>query len=244
MSVPTGLLGDVLDRVLFPTMARVQDDPRRLTSAYLRGIASVVLLTLPAGVVVAVLAPELVTVAFGSQWQGMVAPFQVLALGMMFRISCRMSDSLSRATGRVYRRAWRQALYAGFVFLGAWLGHGWGVTGVALGVLCAFFINYLMMAHLSLSLVQISWAQFAQVQLPAVRLTMLVGGVTLVIAAITRHLALPPVAGLLTGSVAALGSAALAVWLTPKLALGEHGFRMYDILRSQLLARLRPARPA
>ena len=40
MSVPTGLLGDVLDRVLFPTMARVQDDPRRLTSAYLRGIAS------------------------------------------------------------------------------------------------------------------------------------------------------------------------------------------------------------
>jgi O-antigen/teichoic acid export membrane protein len=234
----------VLDRVLFPTMARVQDDPRRLTSAYLRGIASVVLLTLPAGVVVAVLAPELVTVAFGSQWQGMVAPFQVLALGMMFRISCRMSDSLSRATGKVYRRAWRQALYAGFVFLGAWLGHGWGVTGVALGVLCAFFINYLMMAHLSLSLVQISWAQFAQVQLPAVRLTKLVGGVTLVIAAITRHLALPPVAGLLTGSVAALGSTALAVWLAPKLALGEHGFRMYDILRSQLLARLRPARPA
>ncbi len=30
MSVPTGLLGDVLDKVLFPTMARVQDDPRRL----------------------------------------------------------------------------------------------------------------------------------------------------------------------------------------------------------------------
>jgi O-antigen/teichoic acid export membrane protein len=242
MSVPTALLGDVLDRVLFPTMARVQDDPRRLTSAYLRGIASVVLLTLPGGVVVAVLAPELVTVAFGSQWQGMVAPFQVLALGMMFRISCRMSDSLSRATGKVYRRAWRQALYAGFVFLGAWLGHGWGVTGVALGVLCAFFINYLMMAHLSLSLVHSSWAQFAQVQLPALRLTILVGGVTLVIAAITRHLALPPVVGLLTGSVAALGTAALAVWLAPKLALGEHGFRMYDILRSQLLARLRPAR--
>jgi O-antigen/teichoic acid export membrane protein len=242
MSVPTALLGDVLDRVLFPTMARVQDDPRRLTSAYLRGMASVVLLTLPAGVVVAVLAPELVTVAFGSQWQAMVAPFQVLALGMMFRISCRMSDSLSRATGKVYRRAWRQGLYAGFVFLGAWLGHHWGVTGVALGVLCAFFINYLMMAHLSLSLVHISWAQFAQVQLPALRLTMLVGGVTLAIMALTRHLGFQPLAGLLTGSFAALGSAILAARLAPTLALGQHGIRMRDLLHSQLMDRLRPAR--
>ena len=143
MAVPAGLLGDVLDKVLFPTMARVQDDPRRLATAFLRGTALLALVTLPVGVVAAVLAPELVSVAFGSRWAGLVAPFQVLALGMMFRTCYRMSDSLSRATGKVYRRAWRQGLFALLVFLGALAGQAHGITGVAAGVLLAFFLNYL-----------------------------------------------------------------------------------------------------
>jgi O-antigen/teichoic acid export membrane protein len=242
MSVPTALLGDVLDRVLFPVMARVQDDPRRLTSAYLQGTAIAGLLTLPAGVVVAVLAPELIAVVMGSRWTGVVPPFQVLALGMMFRTSYRMSDALSRATGRVYRRAWRQALYAGLVFLGAWVGQRQGVTGVAVGVLGALFINYLLMAHLGLSVAQISWRAFLEAQLPALWLSVVLGVVTLATAMGTRHLGLPPVLGLLAGSVAAAGTAGLAAWLLPRLILGEHGMRMSDTLRAYLVARRRPTR--
>ncbi|HEY0351996.1 MAG TPA: oligosaccharide flippase family protein, partial [Gemmatimonadales bacterium] len=241
MAVPTVLLGDVLDRVLFPTMARVQDDPRRLASAYLQGSGVLALVTLPAGVVAAVLAPELVAVAFGPRWQALVPPFQVLALGMMFRTSYRMSDSLSRATGKVYRRAWRHGLYAVMVFVGAWIGHYWGVTGVALGVLGALFLNYLVMANLGLSVAQISWLRFAQAQLPAVRLTILVGAVTLGIVTATRHLGLPVLLSLLAGVAAAGGTAVLAAWLAPGATLGEHGIRMRDTLRGHLLDRLRPA---
>ena len=71
MSVPTGLLGDVLDKVLFPTMARAQDDPRRLGEAFVQGTAILALVTLPMGVIAAVVAPELVSVAFevaGPAW--------------------------------------------------------------------------------------------------------------------------------------------------------------------------------
>ena len=241
MAVPTALLGDVLDRVLFPTMARVQDDPLRLASAYLQGTAFVALVTLPAGVVAAVLAPELVLVAFGSKWAALVPPFQVLALGMMFRTSYRMSDSLSRATGRVYRRAWRQALYAALVFLAAWVGQFWGVTGVAIGVVVALLINYLLMAHLSLSVGGITWLRFLAVQLPAVRLTLIVGGVAFAVVAGSRHLNLPSVVGLLAGSAGALGAALLAAWLSPQLALGEHGIRIRETLRSHWRAKWRPA---
>lgn len=240
MAVPTLLLGDVLDRVLFPTMSRVQDDPRRLASAYLQGTAFVALVTLPAGIVAAVLAPELVAVAFGSRWTALVPPFQVLAVGMMFRTSYRMSDSLSRATGKVYRRAWRQALYAALVFFGAWVGQFWGVTGVAAGVLAALFINYLLMAQLSLTVGQITWLRFLQVQLPAIRLTVLVGGVALAVIAGSRQLALGPLVGLVAGLAAALGTAVLAGWLAPRLTLGEHGMRIRDTLRAHLRGRLRP----
>jgi len=242
MAVPTALLGDVLDRVLFPTMARVQHDPRRLASAYLQGIALVGLVTLPAGVVAAVLASDLVAVVFGSRWEALVPPFQVLALGMMFRTSSRMSDALSRATGRVYRRAWRQWLYAGLVLLGAGVGQYWGVTGVAVGVLGAVFVNYLLMAHLSLSVGKISWLRFGQAQLPALGLAIVLGALTLATTAGTRHLGLPPLARLLAGAVAAASMAGVAAWLVPALALGQHGMRMRDTLYAYLQARLRSAR--
>jgi PST family polysaccharide transporter len=240
MAVPSALFGDVLDRVLFPTMARVQNDPARLASAYLRGTALLALVTLPAGVIAAVLAPELVAVAFGSRWMELVTPFQVLALGMMFRTSYRMSDSLSKATGRVYRRAWRQAVYAGLVFVAAWIGQHYGVTGVAIGVLGALFINYLLMAHLSLSVGRISWPRFIGAQLPALWLTLTVGAITLATMVGLRHLGTPQFVGLAVGLLVALGTGLLVVWLAPALALGEHGMGMRDTLRAHFLTRQRP----
>lgn len=236
MSVPTGLLGDVLDKVLFPTMARVQDDPRRLGVAFLQGTALLALVTLPVSVVAAVLAPELVAVAFGSRWASLVAPFQVLALGMMFRTCYRMSDSLSRATGRVYRRAWRQGLFALLVFVGALVWRTWGVVGVAGGVLLAFFLNYVSMAQLSLAITQVSWGRFVQVQLPAVRLTSIVGTVTAATMLGMRQTGLPPAAALAAGVLAAVGSGLLAAWVAPTLALGHDGVRARDTLLGLLPA--------
>jgi PST family polysaccharide transporter len=238
--LPTALIGDVLDKVLFPTLSRVQDDVRRLGAAYLQGTAFLALITLPAGIVAALLAPDLVPVLFGPRWEGLVPAFQVLALGMMFRTGYRMSDSLSRATGKVYRRAWRQWLFAALVFLGAWVGHYRGLTGVATGVLIAFFINYLSMAQLSLGVTGISWGRFARSQLPALWLGVLVGGATLAATTTARYLELSHVLGLVAGSVVALVSALLAIWLVPSLALGEHGMRVTSTLRNYLETRLHP----
>jgi O-antigen/teichoic acid export membrane protein len=240
MAVPTSLLGNILDKVLFPTMARVQDDARRLGQAYLQGTALLALVTMPLGLVTALLAPDLIPVLLGSRWEQLVLPFQILVLGIPFRTGYRVSDSLSRATGRVYRRAWRQGVFAGLVFLGALIGQSRGLTGVALGVLLAFFINYLIMAQLSLAVTGISWGRFFQAQLPALRLTLLVGAVTLAITAGTRHLGVHPIGGLLAGAAGALASAGLAVWLAPTFALGEHGLRTGEALRSYVAGRMHP----
>jgi PST family polysaccharide transporter len=236
MSVPTGLLGDVLDKVLFPTMARVQDDPRRLAAAFLQGTGLLALVTLPVGVVSAIVAPELVAVAFGPRWAGLVAPFQVLALGMMFRVCYRMSDSLSRATGKVYRRAWRQGLFALLVFLGALAGQTRGVVGVATGVLIAFFLNYVSMSQLSLAITEVSWRRFFQVQLPAVRLSLVVGAASLAAVMGLRQTSLPPVVGLAAGVLAAVAAGVAVAWAAPILALGPEGVRARDMLLGLLPA--------
>jgi PST family polysaccharide transporter len=142
----------------------------------------------------------------------------------------------------VYRRAWRQGAFAALVFLGALIGQRAGVTGVAVGVLAALFLNYVLMAQLALSVGQISWPRYLQVQLPAMRLTLVVGAATLAVTAGLRHLGAPSILGLLAGGVAALGTTALLIWLTPIFALGEPGVRMLGTLRVHVMERLRPAR--
>ena len=99
IAVPAGLFGDVLDNVLFPTLARVQEDVTRLAKAYRCGISVIALVMLPTSVIFLTLAPELVSLALGPRWSGAVVPFRLFALGLMLRASSRMSDALARATG-------------------------------------------------------------------------------------------------------------------------------------------------
>src|SRR5439155_1126465 len=108
MAGPPHLLGDAVDRVLFPAMASIQTDTRRLAEAYRRGVALMGLIMLPASLVLFIVAPELILAMLGPRWTAVVTPFQILALGMFLRTSYRISDVTARATAAVYHRAWRQ----------------------------------------------------------------------------------------------------------------------------------------
>jgi O-antigen/teichoic acid export membrane protein len=175
MVMPASLFGNALDKALFPAMAKVQDDKQRLGKAYLTGVSLIALVAIPLSVLLFLLAPDIVRFLLGPEWLDVVFPFQILACSLLFRMSYKMSDSLARATGAVYRRAWRQILYAALVITGSYAGQYWGLPGVAAGVAAAVTINFMLMTHLSLKLTQISWAQIAAVHLQGMALGLLTG---------------------------------------------------------------------
>jgi PST family polysaccharide transporter len=204
LMVPTMLFGTVVDKVLFPAMAHIQDDNARLSRAFRRAMAIVTMITLPVSVVLVVLAPEFVTVVLGSRWTGMIVPFQVLAATMLFRTSYKMSDSLARAKGAVYPRAWRQWVYAAAVFAGALIGTRWGLAGVAVGVGAAIVLNFLLMLDLALRITGLSWGAVL-----GLHVRFLLAGAAILAASWTaaswaRAEALHPVLVLLLGGAAAL----------------------------------------
>jgi O-antigen/teichoic acid export membrane protein len=223
MAAPAAAVGKVLDDVLFPTMARVQDDPVRLGLAYRRGVAMIALVALPASAVAVVLAPELVLVALGPRWAAVVDPFRILAAGTLFRSSYKMSDSLARSSGVVYRRAWRQVIYAAAVLGGAWVGQHWGVSGVAAGVLGALVVNFLLMAQLGLDVCRLSWATFWDAHRPALLVGAAAGATALGFATIARHTAAPPIVTLVLGSAGAIAVVAALVRCFPQRYLGADG---------------------
>jgi O-antigen/teichoic acid export membrane protein len=234
MAVPTTLFGDVLDRVLFPTMARVQRDPQRLAAAYLQAVASIALVMLPLGVVLTVLAPEFITVLLGPRWGAVVPPFQVFAIALLFRTSYKMSDSLARATGAVYRRAWRQVIYASLVFGGAWAGSAWGVAGVAVGVLASLTLNFFLMAHLSLVVSHTSWRAFAEAHAPAALTALVAGGTALLAVTALRESGAGPLARLVGAMLTTGLIVAAALWRVPGLLLGPYGVKMWSQVRALL----------
>lgn len=232
MSAPAGGFGTILDAVLFPAMARVQTSAQRLAAAYRRGIALIALVFLPMSVALVLLAPEVIAVLLGPRWTAVVAPFQVLAAGMLFRTSSKIADSLTRATGSVYRRAWRQIMYAGLVIGGAWVGQHWGITAVAWGVLGAITVNFLSMAQLSLSDSQMTWGELWQAHVPALLITAISGPLVWAAATALRHWALPPLAVLIAGGALMLGSTLLLMLRAPTTFLGTDGQWMVETMKN------------
>jgi O-antigen/teichoic acid export membrane protein len=238
MASPAMFLGQILDRVLFPAMAKVQDRAEGLHTAYRRSVALIAILILPGSLVLCLLGPEVVHVLLGPGWDAAVTPFRIFALGMLFRTSYKMSDSLARATGAVYRRAWRQWIYAGLVLFGAGVGTVWGLTGVTWCVLAAIGVNFLLMAHLSLGLADMTWGQFLAAHVPALRLTALLCAATWAVAWTLRGSGIGPM-GVLSITVLAVGLVAVGlVRLLPGPLLGEEGLWMMRTLAGYLPRRV------
>lgn len=230
MAAPAVLFGNVLDRVLFPAMVHVQHQPERLGEGYRRGSALIALVILPISVGMIVLAPELTGVVLGSDWEEVVLPLQILGIGMLFRTGCKISDSLVRATGAVYRRTWRQAAYAVAVIVGALIGRNWGVEGVAVAVLATLAVNFFLMAHLALGLAGMTWRTFAAAHVPGLALATLVGILVAVAAESLRAWGAAPAVVLVGASAAALPCLLVVRWL-PDLFLGPDGRWMARKLR-------------
>jgi O-antigen/teichoic acid export membrane protein len=237
MSAPAYAFGTVLDQVLFPAMAKVQDDLKRLAAAYRRGVALIALMVLPASAAIIFLAPEVIRIALGPKWGPAVAPFQVLGLGMLFRTSYKMSDSISRSTGAVYRRAWRQFIYGALVVLGAWIGTRWGIVGVSWGALAALTVNFFLMAALGQQVAGLRWRDFWGAHRPAVLLTLVSFPIVWLTTTGLRHVNAPAVVVLAVAGIVLVLVCGVATWRLPRIFLGEDGQWMASTLRSFLQKR-------
>lgn len=234
MSAPAASFGTVLDNVLFPAMARVQRDLPRLRMAYRHGISLVAVVVLPVTVVLFLLAPEFVRVVLGPRWGDVVLPFQILAAGMVLHTTSKLGDSLVRATGAVYRRAWRQGVFAGLVIVGSIIGQRWGIAGVACGAMFALAVNFLLMAHLSVRMADMPWRDFWGAHVPALLVAAVSAPIAWAVGTVLRQHELPAVVVLSGAGGLALAFALLLVWRFPRRFLGRDVSWMLDTLRGMM----------
>ena len=233
----------VVTRVLFPIMARLQNDPDRLRSTYLTGAAVLGLVSAPLGAVLVVLAPEFVLVLLGPKWIPAVLPFQILTAGIMLRNVYLMAYCLDGALGALRRRTVRDGIYAGAVVAGSLIGTRYGLAGVATGVVAAIALNYFIGAAMSLGLLKATWRQYARSQFPALLLGILTAGAATAVRWGLLRMGAPPVVVLGVAGVASLGMVAGLCLLRPSI-MGKYGEVAVRHFVAAAKAKLNPPRVA
>jgi PST family polysaccharide transporter len=231
VSLPPATIGKAMGSVMFPVLSRVQDDRPRLAAAYRRSTAVLALLTIPAAAAVIVLAPELIMVMLGPDWLGVIAPLQILAPGIFFRLIFQLSDSLGMAAGTVYAVAWRQGAQAAAVLVGALIGQHWGLPGVAGGVLVAQVLTYVLVTQLCLRLTSLSLKAWAAAHVRGLVLGAVTGaGLWLLVASLRSFGAAPA----LTLGTGVLLCATVAIAVIRLRLIGPDGLWLLHSLAGRL----------
>jgi O-antigen/teichoic acid export membrane protein len=234
---PKAALAGIVGRVTVPAYARMQADDERFGRAYLRVVAAIALVTVPAMIGLMVVAWPFVRVVFGNAWLSTALLVTVLA-------PVGLAQSMGSTTGGVYiakdRTGWLFAwsvLASGCTAAAVAVGLRWGVVGVAAGRLLAAGVLFPLNLAISLGFVGLGLRHLGRTVGPvlAAGLVMAVGVMLLRLAMLAVGV-VSPLATLLTAIPAGAIIYGIALWrLRPPI--------LVEILSTLVTADVAWARP-
>lgn len=98
--IPMTLISGPAGGALFPSFVRVQNDLVALRQGFLESFSYAVAIIAPAGIGLAVIAPELVRIVLGDKWIAATLPLVILSFYGLSRALMDFSNSLFSAVGR------------------------------------------------------------------------------------------------------------------------------------------------
>lgn len=102
-TVPNGLLISALQPAFLASGARLQDDPGRLAKGYLEVQSFIWIVLAPLFALLALCAPQVIAILYGSAWQGSGAVFAWLALSMPAYLAWALTTPVLWNTGRKWQ---------------------------------------------------------------------------------------------------------------------------------------------
>lgn len=135
MLLPVSNLSSIASQALYPAFSRLQSDKDRLSEAYLKSVRYIALITFPLMAGISLLSREVITIVYGSDWEGAILPLTYLALVGTFQpfISLYGTVILAQGFSSWYFR-WG-LIISTIMVVGFVIGIRWGISGVALSYL-------------------------------------------------------------------------------------------------------------
>jgi teichuronic acid exporter len=225
VTMPTAQLGQIFDKVLFPVIAAARQQTGAAANGYSAALTAITWISAPVSVVLFLVAPQLVDLILGRQWNEVAAPMAALSIAILPRMVHKVSDPTARAMGATYSRAWRQWVFAGVVGTLALLLRENGLIGIAWAVTGASVLDALLMAGLCISLLGMGVTTIVRSLWPGVALGTIVAAVVLPVRWLWSQFSWSGWSYLATVAFLFLGLLALSVSSRGYLLVGREGHR-------------------
>ncbi len=131
VNMPNDNLNSAASGVAFAALSRLQDDPPRFRSYFLKGYALVLSLTVPVTVACALFAKDMISVFLGPKWQSAVTVVRLLAPTTLAFATINPLGWLLMSLGLVGRGLRMALVFAPFMIAGYLIGLPYGPRGVA-----------------------------------------------------------------------------------------------------------------
>jgi len=131
INIPTANLNSAAGEVAFSALSRVQDDPDRLRSYFLKGYSLVLSMTVPLTIVCALFADDVIVVLLGPKWKEAAALFRLLAPTILIFALINPLGWLMYSLGLVKRSLKIALVFAPLIIAGYVMGLPYGPKGVA-----------------------------------------------------------------------------------------------------------------
>jgi len=179
MGLPITILGKLSDNVLFSGMSMLQNDSRRLRKTWLTAVYFIGLMVIPGSVFVIVFAKEIVGIYLGSRYDAAVPVVQILFAGVILRAFTKICDSLLRAMDVLYKGSLIKLLFCCLMAAGIYVSLPYGLPWVALSVAAATLVQFVLIVGMSLTLLELTWMQFASGLRTALLIGVLTAGISM-----------------------------------------------------------------
>jgi O-antigen/teichoic acid export membrane protein len=157
-NLPSTQITGVAGKVLFPTYAKLGNDPGRLAAAYVTTFRMISLVSIPSALGLMVVSRSLVEAVYGAKWLACVVPLAILSLFGLLRSVGAISGNVFLALGRseiMPRMMLVQIAVAAISMAG--LGWRFGVPGVAFGALIAILVTVVWGIALIVKWLPVGW---------------------------------------------------------------------------------------
>jgi len=217
-------------KVLFPIMAKIQDDTVKLYAGYRRAILLISIFVLPLGAALFFLAPEIILALLGPVWQEVILPFRFLVIAIPLFPIIQVNNSIIKAKGYVYKLTGINIIYVFMVGLGAFIGKRWDLIGVSIGVSLAILVNFILNTNLVLNLLDKRWNKLLKIFIPPIFLGIIIALESYFLVSVLRMYRFDSLVLLIICIMVLIFSFILLIFLMPKFFLGKDGKWFVEII--------------
>src|SRR5215470_4904775 len=132
VNIPTANLNSAAGEVAFSALSRLQGQPERLRSYFLKGYSIILAMTIPMTLACALFADDMIYVFLGPKWQSAAPIFRYLAPTIIVFAIANPLSWLVMSLGLVKRSLKMGLVIAPLMIFSYWIGLPYGPKGVAL----------------------------------------------------------------------------------------------------------------